>query len=131
MEAAGVGVSDGVAGTSAPLLCMECCAGRGRLSAAVQAAFGTRQHEQRALHHVLIDRCITRNSDKALSEAVTASGGTLHRVTADLADVSSRCILPCGDDTLPVHQFCDSPVDLTCYHASILHFRCGWNGSRL
>jgi hypothetical protein len=53
-------------GPGAPLLCMECCAGRGRLSAAVQGALGGRGHP---MHHVLIDRCVTRNGDARLREA--------------------------------------------------------------
>jgi len=75
----------------APLLCMECCAGRGKLSLALQAALSNSSGsaKSRPLHHVLIDRCVAkRPSDKRLHAAAARSGGgSAQRLTVDLADV--------------------------------------------
>jgi hypothetical protein len=95
------GSGSGSGGTPS-LLCMECCAGRGRLSAALQTELGEGGESKekglgagtsagagagRALHHVLIDRCVTKNSDQRLRQEAEQRGGSLQRLTVDLADV--------------------------------------------
>ena len=95
---------------------IELCAGRGRLSGALQETFDCALHP---LDMVLVDRAIVRHCGDATLVASAASPNTdVHRVAADLADVHLSALPTVSDDcssaTIAVHgkHTCGEAADL-------------------